>query len=268
MRAWVMLLFVPAIAACSQDDTMRKTASGITQEISKLRQQVDELRDRPSFVHITFQNLMPLSTRDIKNGFVSLVIFPEEAKFEDWYEGRYANCPQPAQADGHAVCPEEAFHKMLLDPLLSELAECTSANESVGLEVVAFASSSTVSNLTQSQKEAIDREVQKVDCACRCATSQCHSEKFNLIAANLRAANTVNMLRTFIGGRPIDVTKKSWKSHCEMMQHRGYDDRTQCDQYVPNKGLMNRRAEIRITSLPGCAFLRLPNSLDADESSV
>lgn len=260
MPVWVMLVIFPVIAGCDQENAMRRAISGIKQEVLKLQQQMDDLRNRPSFVHITFQNLMPLAIRDAESGFVSLIIFPEEAKIEDWYRGIYENCQQTAQTGGNAVCPETAFHKKLLDPLLSELAECASANRSVRLEVVAFASSSIVTNLTQAQKEAMDREVQEIGRACPCASDQCYAEKFNLIAANLRAENAVQMLQSFIGARPIKVEYKPWKSHCEMVKHRDYDDRAPYDQYIPNKGLMNRRAEIRIDSLPGCALFRLPNS--------
>ena len=268
MHVWVMLVILPAMAGCDQENAMRQAISGITQEVLNLRQQVEDLRDRPYFVHITFQNLMPLALRDAKSGFVSLIIFPEEAKIEDWHRGVYGNCQQTAQAGGNAVCPETAFHKKLLDPLLSELAECASVDQFVRLEVVAFASSSVVTNLTEPQKEAIDRDVPEIDCACLCVSGQCYSEKFNLIAANLRAANAVQMLQSFIGARPIKVEHKPWKSHCEMVKHRDYDDRAPCGQYVPNKGLMNRRAEIRIGSLPGCAFFRLPDSQEASEGSA
>ena len=271
VQAWVILVIAPIIAACDQDNATRRAASGISQEVSKLRQQVDELRARPSLVHITFQNLMPLATRDAKSGFVSLVIFPEEAQIKVWRNERdrkngYEDCKQAAQTGGNAVCPETEFHKMLLDPLLSELAGCGSADKPVQLKVVAFASSSTVKKINQFQKDEIDREVQKTDCACRCVSDGCYAEKFNLIIANLRAVNTVKMMESLIDGRPIEVKHEPWKSHCEMVKHRGFDDRAPCGQYLPNKGLMNRRAEIRIAALPACTFFSLPDGQDADES--
>lgn len=77
-----------------------------------------------------------------------------------------------------------------------------------------------------------------------------HSNMFNLLIANERAANAADMLRQIVSNIPKDAfTIKAipWCSYAAMEEKRDFDD----DQ-DPIKGLMNRRVEVHLAVLPNC----------------
>lgn len=268
---WLTAVFLLAIAACSQEPKKGSAFKAMEKNIAKLRKQVDALSAKPSYVHFTFQNLMPATVPDIKRGFVSLVIFPEQARIGDWVQlGKgYEKCENAKDGRGSAaVCPEMAFHKMLLDPLIAELGRCASSEKMVKLQVAAFASDSGITNWNGNNgnwRGFVDERMPSIACPRPCTSDSCLSKKFNLMVANLRATNTANMLRGFIGDRPIEVEAKQWCNHCQMLRERDRHDSETSGERNPNSGLMNRRAEIRIVSLPSCTFVELPDGYDAGE---
>ena len=90
-------------------------------------------------------------------------------------------------------------------------------------------------------------------------------EQFRLIVANARADNTERMLEAFIEDEQqnhLKVKAKPWENYCDMQLER---DRHANGEYSPNNGLMNRRAEIRILSLPACNFIGLPGDYDFNQ---
>ena len=258
----LMAVFLTAIAACSQEPK----DSRMGREVAKLRKQVDALSAKPSSVYFTFQNIMPMLFQDIDRGFVSLVVFPEEAKIDEWHRDpdKY-KCKSSRGDDSPAVCPEKEFHRMLLRPLISELARCASSEKKVKLKIVGFASDSGVGGLNDDQEESLDEAMPSIDCADPCPSVSCNSKKFNLVVANTRADNTKHMLEAFIEDEQqnhLEVKAEPWKNYCDMQRER---DRHANGEYSPNNGLLNRRAEIRIVSLPACNFIGLPGDYDFNQ---
>lgn len=264
---WLMAVFLSVIAACGQEPKEGIAFKAMAKEVAKLRKQVDALSAKPSSVHFRFQNLMPAMISDINNGFVSLVIFPEQARVGDWERlgPKYKKCRNSGEGGSAAVCPERAFHEMLLGPLITELVNCASSKKMVKLQVVAFASDSGITNWNNDWRKFVDERILSIDCPRRCTSDSCRSKKFNLMVANLRATNTAEMLRDFIRNRPIDVDAKQWNNHCQMLRERDRHGSEASGERSPNSGLMNRRAEIRIVTLPSCTFIKLPNGYDAGE---
>ena len=259
----LMAIFLTAIAACSREPKDSRAFQAMGREVAKLRKQVDALSAKPPFIHFTFKNFMPMMLPDMKRGFVSLVVFPEEAKIKEWYEDspkKYSKCESKKGKGGGsgspAVCPEREFHRMLLHPLISELGRCGSPEEKVELEIVGFASDSGISGSNGAWKKRLDAAMPSIDCPGPCPSVSCYSQKFNLVVANIRAANTKRMLDAFMedhmqGQQRFEVRARQWRNYCDMRRER---DRHADGEYSPDNGLMNRRAEIRIVSLPSCNF--------------
>ena len=266
----LMAIFLTAIAACSREPKDSRAFQAMGREVAKLREQVDALSAEPPFIHFTFQNFMPMLFPDMKRGFVSLVVFPEEAKIKEWYEDspkKYSKCESKKGKGGGsgspAVCPEREFHRMLLRPLISELGRCGSPEEKVKLEIVGFASDSGISGSNGAWKKRLDAAMPTIDCPGPCPSVSCYSQKFNLVVANIRAANTKRMLDAFMQGQQrFEVEAKRWKNYCDMRRER---DRHADGEYSPDNGLMNRRAEIRIVSLPSCNFGWPPGDHDFNQ---
>ena len=267
----LMAVFLTAIAACSQEPK----DSRMGREVAKLRKQVDALSAKPSSLYFTFQNIMPMMFQDIDRGFVSLVVFPEEAKISEWQKHYDAckkgnsdeckKCGDGENSGSPAVCPEREFHRMLLRPLISELARCASLEKKVKLEVVGFASELGVSKSNGVREKLLDEAMPLMDCPGPCSSLSCDSQKFNLVVANTRADNTKHMLEAFIKDEQqnhLEVKATPWEDYCGMQRER---DRHANGEYSPNNGLMNRRAEIRIVSLPACNFIGLPGDYDSNQ---
>lgn len=253
----LMAIFLTAIAACSREPKDSRAFQAMGREVAKLRKQVDALSAEPPFIHFTFQNFMPMLFPDMKRGFVSLVVFPEEAKIKEWHDDspkKYSDCGDRKGGGSPAVCPEREFHRMLLRPLISELGRCGSPEEKVKLEIVGFASDSGISGLNGAWKKRLDAAMPPIGCAGPCPSVSCYSQKFNLVVANIRAENTKRMLDAFMedhmqGQQRFEVRARQWRNYCDMRRER---DRHADGEYSPDNGLMNRRAEIRIVSLPSC----------------
>ena len=256
----LMAIFLTAIAACSREPRDSRAFQAMGREVAKLREQVDALSAEPPFIHFTFQNFMPMLFPDMKRGFVSLVVFPEEAKIKEWHEDspkKYSECGdrEDGGSGSPALCPEREFYRMLLRPLISELGRCGSLEKKVELEIVGFASDSGISESNGAWKKRLDAAMPSIDCPGPCPSVSCYSQKFNLVVANIRAANAERMLADFIKGMQgqqlFEVEAKKWRNYCDMRRER---DRHADGEYSPDNGLMNRRAEIRIVSLPSCNF--------------
>ena len=74
---------------------------------------------------------------------------------------------------------------------------------------------------------------------------------FNLLVANRRAANAAEMLRGFTSSGVFDIEDKPWCSYGDMVKERHHTDRSN-GNYDSARGLMNRRAEVRLKHLSRC----------------
>lgn len=100
-----------------------------------------------------------------------------------------------------------------------------------------------------------------------------------MCVAELRAENTAKMLRDFVKedkkiASRVDIQAQRWDSYDAMCRERGIPDLSRCEEeegqggakacpqeracYDEAKGLMNRRAEIRVVRLPECVNISLP----------
>ena len=191
------------------------------------------------------------------------VVFAEEAKIHDGFAGNYEHCGGGADSLAAAVCPDHAFHKLVLGQFLEGLARCATDEEPV-LRTVGFASSSGVGPLEDEDEDRLDAKYQaymeRVAGKCQGTppdeapeSELDNSAKFNLLVANLRAVHTKAMLedlaQTSTPNR-IRIEHQDWCSHGSMAPL--YPDKGP-NGYNTARGLVNRRAEIRLAALPGCA---------------
>lgn len=133
-----------------------------------------------SHIHFYFENNMPWFAESKQALFTSMVVFPKEAKVDEYVcDGNcYASCSPECKAgpvegsarscscgddacvgecrvNAAAVCPDKAFYKDMFVPFLRELARCGNADNKVVLQTVGFASSSEPENLTQKKRKAL-----------------------------------------------------------------------------------------------------------------
>ena len=230
----------------------------------------------------------PWFNADQRSLFTSYVVFPKEAKLDEWVDDEpdYESC---AGSDSSAaVCPDRAFHKQVMGPFLEGLARCARGEKKVKLRIVGFASSSGLDPRLEDEDERrtvdtletrYDEHVDAVSARCPRASAEAEklnpSQKFNLLIANQRAAHAAAMLRTFalkLGLDAFDIEDQPWCSHAGMAAERRHDDRNtesdggatdgKRDTYDVGKGLMNRRAEVRLVDIPGCLNLDPDNRID------
>jgi len=120
-----------------------------------------------SHIHFNFENNMPWFAESKQALFTSMVVFPKEAKVEEYVcDGNcYASCSpkckerpvknsvrsclrddgtcvEECKVNAAAVCPDKAFYEGMFVPFLHELARCGNADNQVVLQTVGFASSS------------------------------------------------------------------------------------------------------------------------------
>lgn len=190
------------------------------------------------------------------------VVFAEEAKI-DLLEKLDKDCVELTESQAASVCPDHAFHEMVLGQFLQGLAQCATGEDAV-LHVSGFASSSRVESLGERQEQMLDETygAHIMDVAGKCKgtppggapeSQPDDSGKFNLLVANLRAAHTEAMLNKLAARSKLDgirIERQDWCSHGSMAPL--YPD-TGPNGYSTAKGLVNRRAEIRLAALPGCA---------------
>ena len=220
--------------------------------------------------------------------FALPVLFQEEAKFEEWEKGSYANCDDGAPAAMHsgsapqgrasckncgddgapaAVCPNQCFCEQVLYPFLAELAQCE-REAVVELRTIGFASSSGIAITHEQQKNLRNLHTQhitEVSEFCRgerVSEKQNDSAMFNLLIANQRAANVSDMLgelastETFKG--KFSIADKPWCSHASMEEERKIDD--DGPNYDPAISMVNRRVEVHLVELPRCVGDRTTES--------
>lgn len=217
-----------------------------------------EIRHNINHSTFEFRFAPPWFNADQRSLFTSYVVFPEEAKFEQWKHWTDDD-GQSCAGNGAiaAACPDRAFHREVTGPFLKALARCATTQSKVTLHTVGFASSSGLDGA------AVDTEWLSshynghiLDITGRCqgnlnGNGQTPSDQFNLIVANRRAHNVAEMLRGFPSSDAFDITATPWCSLADMMEQRHHTDQTD-GAYDGAKGLMNRRVEIRLADLAGC----------------
>lgn len=200
-----------------------------------------------------FRFAPPWFNADQRSLFTSYVVFPEEAKFEDWISGGSEVCggdEPPA-----SVCPETTFYKKTMWPFLEELSRCATT-ERVQLRTVGFASSTRLNESLGGRADELEgyyeNHIDAVAELCddkRVGNETNHSKMFNLIIANERAANAVAMLEEIVSAKEdaFVIEAIPWCSYKAMALERQFDDGGD-----PIKGLMNRRVEVRLAAVPSC----------------
>ena len=226
-----------------------------------------------NFHHTTFafRFAPPWFNADQRSLFTSYVVFPEEAKFEDWIDGEPAeSCSQgytPA-----SVCPDTAFYEKAMEPFLKGLSQCATT-EKVQLHLVGFASATGLNEPLgdESAKDLLESRYNgHIDAGAElCQGERVENERedpskmFNLLIANERAVNAAAMLEDLVPTEPKNafaIKVIPWCSHAAMAAERGGEDGGD-----RGKGLMNRRVEVRLAALPGCLNVDPDNRIDVTD---
>ena len=210
-----------------------------------------------------FRFAPPWFNADHRSLFTSYVVFPEEAKFEDWIDGDPAErCSQePAPA---SVCPETTFYKKTMGPFLEGLSQCAT-NEKVQLHLVGFASATGLKKPLDdaSAKKLLDRYKARRCEGKKVEDETGYSNMFNLLIANERAVNAAAMLEDLVPAElknAFAIKAIPWCSHTDMANERDGEDGE-----GRGKGLMNRRVEVRLAVLPGCLNVDPDNRIDVTD---
>ena len=215
-----------------------------------------------------FRFAPPWFNADQRSLFTSYVVFPVEAKFEEWI----ASDPEEKCGQGAApsVCPDAAFYEEAMTPFLKGLSQCATTKK-VELHLLGFASSTELREPLEEESvgelnERYDAFIADITAgrkSCRgenkpeapapesaASENKKRSNRFNLLIANQRAANAAEMLEGLVPDKPenaIAIEAIPWCSHADMVKERRFED-----DGDPAKGLMNRRVEVRVATLPGC----------------
>ena len=223
-----------------------------------------------------FRFAPPWFNADQRLLFTSYVVFPKEANFQEWIDNPNPNCR--GENASAAVCPDRAFHEEVTGPFLKALARCAILEKKVTLRTVGFASSSGIDvSETATPPKLSDLYLDHVSTiADVCfagknvsdvsADENDPSRQFNLLVANQRARNVAEMLRSFTSNEKFDIEATPWCSHADMAAQRSHNDRSN-DKYNSAKGLMNRRAEVRLVDLAGCLNVDPDNRLDSGKQT-
>lgn len=222
-------------------------------------------------IHIStfaFRFAPPWFNADQRSLFTSYVVFPVEAKFEEWI----ASDPEEECGQGAApsVCPDAAFYDKAMTPFLKGLAQCATTKK-VELHLLGFASSTPLREPLEDESigklngryDAFIADITAGRKSCRgenepeapapesaASERKKRSDRFNLLIANQRATNAAEMLKGLVPEKPEDaiaIEAIPWCSHAAMVDEREFEDGGD-----PAKGLMNRRVEVRVATLPGC----------------
>ena len=206
-----------------------------------------------------FRFAPPWFNADQRSLFTSYVVFPVEAKFEEWI----ASDPEEECSKGDArtsVCPDTAFYEKAMTPFLKGLSQCATTKK-VELHLLGFASSTRLREPQEDEsKKKLDERYEEFIADITADTESCrgerargeedHSKRFNLLIANERADRAAEMLKGLVPKEPenaITIEAILWCSHAAMVEEREFKD-----EGDPAKGLMNRRVEVRVATLPGC----------------
>ena len=183
---------------------------------------------RDGSIHIynstfAFQFTPPWFNADQRSLLTSYVVFPEEAKLNEWVE--WVNRPEkncsgeedtPAPA---SICPEREFYKKAMEPFLTGLSHCAT-EKPVELLTMGFASSTKAEVENHTVKEHYNRYVEAIDkgqTACRGerdTKEASPSNMFNLLIANQRADNVTAMLKGFLS----EEKKKMFDIKCNYVK--------------------------------------------------
>ena len=200
-----------------------------------------------------FRFAPPWFDADHRSLFTSYVVFPEEAKFKDWTSGERSEVCK-GKALPASVCPETTFYKKTMGPFLEGVSHCATT-EKVQLHTVGFASSTILNESLKEREEELEEhyhnhvEAEAERCRGKRVENETdHSNMFNLLIANERAANTADMLQKIVPTKDaFTIEEIPWCSYAAMAKERDFDDGQD-----PIKGLMNRRVEVRLAVLPNC----------------
>ena len=213
-----------------------------------------------------FRFAPPWFNSDQRSLFTSYVVFPEEAKLEEWL-GEEANegCPRKDGRTPSSVCPDTGFYRRAMGPFLKGLSQCAT-DKKVELRTVGFASSTRLNDVEEDDEAALRRRYagHLAAMAADCVDKEKErlediSLMFNLLIANERAVNAAAMLWDIVPKEAkddFDIRAEFWCSHASMEAKRAWDDHG--DTTI---GLMNRRAEVRLAALPGCVDIYPDNWL-------
>ena len=211
-----------------------------------------------------FRFAPPWFNADQRSLFTSYVVFPAEARLEEWLRDPDESCESASPSA--AVCPDRGFHQEVTGPFLDALAQCATEDKKVTLRTVGFASSSGVS-YSKTVRDALEREygqhIEEIKDHCDGgprADNPNVSDMFNLLVANRRARNAAEMLRGLTSNEKFDIEHKPWCSHGAMVEQRHHKDRSK-GKYDDARGLMNRRAEVRLVDLAGCLNVHPDNRI-------
>jgi len=221
-----------------------------------------------------FRFAPPWFNADQRSLFTSYVVFPEEAKFQDWIDrGPAESCLRGEEAVSRAsVCPDTAFYQKAMGPFLEGLSQCATT-EKVQLHLVGFASSTGLKEPLEDESEKKilkDRYDSRIATeAALCQGDRADDEKgtpsdmFNLLIANERAGNAAAMLEYIVPAKPksaFAIKVIPWCSHAAMADERGSEDGEN-----PARGLMDRRVEVRLAALPGCLDVDPDSRIDVTD---
>ena len=207
-----------------------------------------------------FRFAPPWFNSDQRSLFTSYVVFPEEAKLDEWLDDEvHEGCPRKDGRVPSSLCPDRAFYGRTMGSFLNGLLQCATEDKKVELYTVGFASSTGLNNIEENGTEATVlkeryehlRAAQKEGCVGKKAQAHDSSDRFNLLIANERAVNAAAMLRELVPKRAegekerFDIKPRFWCSYASMDEERSWNGRG--DTTI---GLMNRRAEVHVASCP------------------
>ena len=206
-----------------------------------------------------FRFAPPWFNADQRSLFTSYVVFPVEAQFEEWIASEPEDiCDQDEPPA--SVCPDTAFYEEAMVPFLKGLSQCATTKK-VELHLLGFASSTRLREELEDDwredelRNRYNSHIGEItakpgDCRGESKPGEDDSAKFNLLIANERAAKAAKMLKGLVpkeSKSAFAIKEVPWCSHDAMVEERKFKDYGD-----PAKGLMNRRVEVRVATLPGC----------------
>ena len=233
---------------------------------------------RDDAIHIyhntfSFQFAPPWFNADQRSLLTSYVVFPEEAKLIEWV--KWVNQSKKSCSGGKdasvpgSICPEQEFYKKAMAPFLEGLSRCAT-EKPVKLLAIGFASSTTVKKMDDTVEEQYNQHIDAIGkgqgiCRGKMKVEEAGNpdKMFNLLIANQRAKNVAAMLNGFLSRKQkerFDIQSVPWCSHASMEAERSFQD-----QGDGAKGLINRRVEVLLASLPGCVNVDPDNRIDVTQ---
>ena len=220
----------------------------------------------PEITHATFafRFAPPWFNSDQRSLFTSYIVFPEEAKLDEWLDDG-EGCLRKDERVRSSVCPDTTFYERTMGAFLEGLSQCATEDKKVKLYTVGFASSTGLNDIKENGRKATnlkDRYNEQIDgwtkdCLGGEAEPRDSTERFNLLIANERADNAAAMLQKLAQekekeekkeiGDFFSIKAKYWCSYADMEAER---ERSWKDGGDTVMGLVNRRAEVHIEACP------------------